>query len=217
MNTIYIFSGLGVDQRVFDNIDFGTLDVVFIDWIPPHINEPIQDYAKRISEKITSKNPTLIGLSFGGILCVELSKIIQTKQILLIASAKTKFELPTMYRLLGKLKINKILPASVLKKHNFLSNWMFGLESESEKELLKDILKDTDSYFLKWAINEILNWTNTTAPQNHVHIHGNKDRIIPLKNVNSNFIIDQGGHFMTVNKAAEIETIIKKSLGISAF
>lgn len=149
MNTIYIFSGLGVDQRVFDNIDFGTLDVVFIDWIPPHINEPIQDYAKRISEKITSKNPTLIGLSFGGILCVELSKIIQTKQILLIASAKTKFELPTMYRLLGKLKINKILPASVLKKHNFLSNWMFGLESESEKGTFKRHLKRHRFLFFK--------------------------------------------------------------------
>ena len=35
MNRIYIFSGLGVDRRVFDNIDFGELNVEFIDWISP--------------------------------------------------------------------------------------------------------------------------------------------------------------------------------------
>ena len=79
MNKIYIFSGLGVDQRVFDKIDFGNLDVEFIDWIEPLKNESLSDYAKRISQSLTDSNPTLIGLSFGGMIAVEISKILQTK------------------------------------------------------------------------------------------------------------------------------------------
>ncbi|WP_312418415.1 alpha/beta hydrolase [Epilithonimonas sp.] len=208
MNKIYVFSGLGVDKRVYDNIDFGTLDVEFINWIEPLKNESLENYAFRISEKITCDNPILIGLSFGGMLAVEISKIINVKKIILIASAKNKFELPFVFKLSGKLKLNQLLPNSILKRQNFILNWLFGIETSKEKQLLKSILQDTDTNFLKWAINEILNWKNKIYPENCIHIHGNKDRIIPIKNVKADFVIENGGHFMTVNKAKEIENII---------
>lgn len=141
MSKIYILSGLGVDRRVFDKIDFGDLDVEFIDWITPLRNEPLEDYAKRISLKITTQNPVLIGLSFGGMVAVEISKIIKTKKIILIASAKNKFELPKFNRISGKLGLNKLIPKSLFKKQNFFTNWLFGIETESEKLLLKNILQ----------------------------------------------------------------------------
>src|SRR5690606_28035423 len=50
VSKIYIFSGLGVDKRVFDNIDFGTKSPEFIDWISPLKNESLAEYSKRISE-----------------------------------------------------------------------------------------------------------------------------------------------------------------------
>lgn len=208
MGKIYILSGLGVDRRVFDNINFGGLDVEFIDWIQPLENENLESYALRISRTITDKNPILIGLSFGGILAVEISKIKELKKIILIASAKNKFELPLIFRLAGKLKFNKLIPNSILKNQNSITNWLFGINSNSEKKLLKNILKDTDLKFLKWAINEIVNWKNEISPKKSFHIHGNKDRIIPIKNVITDFVIENGGHFMTVNKAKEIESII---------
>lgn len=208
MRKIYIFSGLGVDKRVFDKIDFGTLNIKFMDWIEPLENENLESYALRISETITDKNPILIGLSFGGMLAVEISKIKEVKNIILIASAKNKFELPLIFRLAGKLKFNKLVPNSILKKQNFITNWLFGINSDSEKKLLKNILQDTDLKFLKWAINEIVNWKNEISPQKCFHIHGNKDRIIPIKNVKTDFVIKNGGHFITVNKAKEIESII---------
>lgn len=210
MNKIYIFSGLGVDRRVFDNIDFGDLNVEFIDWISPLTNEAIEIYAERISRKIISENPILIGLSFGGMVAVEISKIIKTEKIILIASAKNRFELPRFNRFSGKLKLNKLIPKAIFKKQNFITNWLFGIESEAEKQLLKNILKDTDPNFFAWAINEIVNWKNETIPENLIHIHGNKDRIIPIKNVKADFVIDGGGHFMTVNRAEKMRKIIRQ-------
>ena len=209
MSKVYIFSGLGVDRRVFDHIDFGNLDVEFIDWITPLTNESLEDYVKRISLKITTENPILTGLSFGGMVAVEISKILKTEKTILIASAKNKLELPRFNRISGKLKLNKLIPKSIFKKQNFITNWLFGIEIDSEKLLLKNILKDTDPKFFAWAINEIVNWKNETIPENIIHIHGNKDRIIPFKNVKADFVIEGGGHFMTVNKAGEIEKIIK--------
>ncbi len=60
-----------------------------MDWIEPLKNESLKNYAQRISNKITSDNPTLIGLSFGGILAVEISKILKLQKVILISSAKT--------------------------------------------------------------------------------------------------------------------------------
>ncbi|ACU08161.1 conserved hypothetical protein [Flavobacteriaceae bacterium 3519-10] len=212
MSKIYIFSGLGVDQRVFENIDFGNLDIEFIDWIVPLRHEPIKDYAKRISQKITADQPILMGLSFGGFIAVEIAKIIETKKVILIASAKTCAELPAIYKFIGKLQLNKLVPVAVLKSHSFMTDWFFGTESKSDKMLLKNILKDTDPRFISWAIDEILHWQNESEPKDWVHIHGDRDRILPLKNVKTNFVIKDGGHFMTVNKAKEIEVIIKNIL-----
>lgn len=209
MNKIYVFSGLGVDKRVFDNIDFGNLDVHFIDWIHPKKNESIEGYAHRISKKIQTNNPTIIGLSFGGMIAVEISKILDVEKLVLIASAKGKNELPMYYRLAGRLKLNLLIPNSIFKKQNVFMNWMFDIKLHSDKKLLKNILKDTDPLFLSWAIDKILNWNNTAYPQKCIHIHGNKDKLIPISNIKADFVIKDGGHFMTVTQSADIEKIIK--------
>lgn len=120
MNKIYIFSGLGVDKRVFDKINFGNLNPEFIDWIEPLKIELLTEYCKRILQKMNIETPTLIEHSFGGIVAVEISKIINIEKVILIASAKTKNELPLLYRMAGKLKINSIFNFKATKILNKL-------------------------------------------------------------------------------------------------
>ncbi len=196
---------------MFHKIDFGNSSVEYIDWIKPRKHESLANYAKRISKNISSPKPIIIGLSFGGILAVEISKLIEVEKLILIASVKTKLEIPKAYRIFGKLKLNTLIPNKLLKKSNIISNWLFGLQNKEDKRLLEQILKDTDSKFLGWAINEILNWENTEEPKNCTHIHGTSDRILPIKNIKTIFIIKRGGHFMTVNKPQEISEIIKNT------
>lgn len=209
MTKAYIFSGLGVDSRVFQNIDFGALDIEHISWTPPQKGEDIKSYAKRISKNIKQENPIIIGLSFGGMLAVEISKFLPVKKLILISSAKTKNELPKSFKILGKLRINKLIPKSHPLPPALITNWFFGVEDKSEKELLKTILKETDPEFSIWAVNEIANWKNEHIPESYVHIHGDMDRVIPIKNVKTDFIIKNGGHFMIINKSKEISVIIK--------
>lgn len=210
MDKIYIFSGLGADYRAFKNINFGRLPIEHIKWISPLKDESIENYALRISDKITTDNSILIGLSFGGMMLMEIAKIKKSKKIILIASAKTKNEIPQLYRILGKLKLHKIIPTQILKTTNSLMFWLFGISKKEDKQLLKNIISDTDIDFLKWAINEIVNWKNTQIPNNAIHIHGTKDRIIPLTNATYDYEIQNGGHLMTLNKSKEIEAILIK-------
>ena len=140
--TIYIISGLGADKRMFQNYSFDGFNVIHIDWILPFQNETFQSYAFRISENMNNENAYLIGLSFGGILSVEISKIKKFKKVFLLSSAKTKFEIPFYYRFLGKLNLLRIIPSSILKRVNSLTYLVFGAKTNFEKNLLKDIIKN---------------------------------------------------------------------------
>jgi pimeloyl-ACP methyl ester carboxylesterase len=210
MREIYLLSGLGADKRVFDFIDLSGFKVNHVDWVDPGDNESIENYAKRLLAQIKAERPTIIGVSFGGMMAVEIAKQIQTEKIILISSAKTKFEIPFYFRVVGQLRIHKLIPTRIFKSVNRLTYWFFGTNKKKENELLRSIIQETDSRFLSWAVDKIVNWRNMTLLTNLTHIHGSNDKILPLKK--ADFKILNGGHLMIMNKGAEISGMIHKIL-----
>jgi hypothetical protein len=85
---------------------------------------------------------------------------------------------------------------------------MFGT---NKKELLNSILDDTDLDFAKWAIRELLNWKNKTKLNNLLKIGGSSDKLFPIKGKDT-ILIEQGEHFMIVDKAEEISHIINRRM-----
>jgi pimeloyl-ACP methyl ester carboxylesterase len=207
MKEIYLFSGLGADQRAFKALDLSGYKTTFIKWTSPGVNESIEDYAKRLTSQIKSEKPILIGLSFGGMMTLEVAKFIDTEKIILISSAKSRKEIPFYFKLSGTLHLYKLMPSSFLNKPNFIVHWFFGTKTKSERILLNDIIKDTDPVFLKWAIGRIAHWTNSKVQKNLYHIHGTKDRLLPL--VHADLVIKGGGHFMILNRAEEITKMVR--------
>jgi pimeloyl-ACP methyl ester carboxylesterase len=207
---LYVFSGLGADKRIFSKLDLSAFDCVFIDWITPEKNETLQQYALRISKEIP-KNASILGVSFGGMLAVEIANYKKMCHLFLISTAKTKFELPLLYRLAGKIGLVHLLPSKLLKKANILSYWFFGMKTREEKQLLKAILNDTDSCFLKWAMRAICLWNNEKIPENFTHIHGSADRILPFKKIKGASKIEKGGHLMVYTHAKDISIVMKSA------
>lgn len=209
---LYIFSGLGADERVFKRLDFPGCSVTFIKWITPLKEESIEAYTARLLQQVNTPKPLLLGLSFGGMIAVEAVKQIATEKVIVIASAKTKKEIPFYYRFAGAARLHKMVPASWFKRSNSITNWFFGAHAVAEKKLLKQILQDTDPVFLTWAIDKIVRWSNQTPIQNLFHLHGTSDRILPLRFVNCDATVKHGGHFMTLNKVEEINRILQQQL-----
>jgi pimeloyl-ACP methyl ester carboxylesterase len=132
---IYIFSGLGADESVFQRLDFSGFDTTFIKWLIPYENETIENYSRRLLDQISSNQPILIGLSFGGLIAVEIAKQIETEKVILIATAKTKNEIPFYFRFAGLIRLHRLLPTRLLKSSNFITNWLFGTSSTFDKQL----------------------------------------------------------------------------------
>jgi len=207
MNTYFI----GADKRIFSALKLDNhINIIYVEWIRPFKNETLCHYSKRLSGIINTKEPfVLVGVSFGGMVVVEISKILNPVCSIIISSTAISNNLPAFYSLAGKLKLINLLPAWLIKSSNKLTqNYFFGVKSSNEKKLLTRIIDDTDSVFLKWAIGSILSWGNKTKPKHLYHIHGTHDKILYTKKVEPDFLIKNGTHFMIYQKADEISTLI---------
>ncbi|MDJ0689801.1 MAG: alpha/beta hydrolase [Xenococcaceae cyanobacterium MO_188.B32] len=211
LKDIYCISGLGADRRVFQKLKFKGYQPVHIDWLEPDKKEDITNYAKRLTEQIKSSKPILIGLSFGGIIAVEIAKHIAVEKVILVSSVKQYLEIPVYFRMFRWFPIHRLIPfKSLLWAIYWLINWFFSLENLEERKLLKAILVDTDAKFLKWAIDRVVFWKNQIVPQVTYHLHGTSDRIFPFAFVDSDITIEKGGHFMIMNRADKISQLIDR-------
>lgn len=209
---IYIFSGLGADEQVFDKLDVNAYNVFFMNWMDIRPGENISDYAKRYSAKITSATPVIMGLSFGGIIAIEIAKYLPNARLILIATAKTKFELPFYYRISRITRLHKILPLkSGIIRFAPVRNWLFGVHTPKDKSLLKKYIREVNPVFLRWAINAIVTWNNTQLPLHYIHIHGTNDKIFPIGFIKPGIIkINNGEHLLPLYNYNEINKILKE-------
>jgi pimeloyl-ACP methyl ester carboxylesterase len=206
---IYGISGLGADKRVFDflKLDYSLIPV---EWIKPLERETLKDYSVRLSGVIDTKSDfALIGVSFGGLVAVELSKLLKPRLTILISSVEVKNELRPIYRIIGKLGLLNKLPSNLFDPPRNIAQFIFGTDN---KELLDSILDDTDLKFAKWAVNELVNWDNQDRIKNLIRIHGTKDKLIPWRGSNKVELIENGEHLMIVDRSDEISKIINEKI-----
>lgn len=211
---VYFISGLGADKRAFKYLQLNPkLNVIYIDWLPAQPKESLKKYSERMAQSINTTEPfCLLGLSFGGIVANEISQILAPEKIIFLSTAKTTSELPWYFKVGGTLNLHKLLPAKFMFKQRNAIHKFFGAKSEKEKEILNEILNDSDPDFLTWAIDKIAKWKNNHIPFNNLHLHGSDDVIFPSKNIQNATIIDGGTHLMVLKKFRTISDAINQYL-----
>lgn len=212
MRKLYCISGLGADERVFMKLKIKNAELVHLPWPPYDKQDELACYAQKVSVLIKDENPIILGVSLGGMIGVEISKIRQVKKLILVSSAKTKEEMPPYEGTFGNMMKSGIVPAFMFKMPNSVMMERFGAETEEDETVLRMILKASDGKFMKWAMKAIAYWENEVVVPPVVHIHGKKDKMIFPGNVNANYWIEDGGHMMVYNRAEEISRIIEHEL-----
>lgn len=208
---IYFVPGLAASKKIFEHISLpeDIYDIHFLEWILPlSVDEPIESYAHRMCEKITHTNPILVGVSFGGVMVQEMSKLIATKKIVLISSIKNRDELPTRLKLAQKTMAYKLLPVKMVENIENYDAYFFTDFLKKRSELYKTYLSVRNATYLQWAIHNVLNWEQTQTLDNILHIHGNKDEVFPFKNIQNSIEVNNGTHIMILDKAKTISKIL---------
>jgi len=210
---VYFISGLGADSRIFKHIKLPpNCTPVYLDWIKPNPNESLADYAARMAESIDVTKPfSIIGLSLGGMIAVEIAKIKHPKKLVLISSIATAKQLPPYYRFGGVLRLHKWVPVQLFKQGSFLKRF-FTAETSADKRLIRSMIRDCDPSFIRWGMNAVLGWENKDVPQTVVHIHGSADFILPKKFAAPTHIVPGAGHLAVLTHSAQINAVLNSVL-----
>ncbi|MDM1346769.1 alpha/beta hydrolase [Myroides marinus] len=199
---IYFLPGMSSTSLIFEHIFFdeSKYELVFLEWLPVEKKENLDQYTQRYLPLIKHENPVLIGVSFGGILAQEISKLISVKKTIIISSVRSNKEFPKLFHFARKTGLYKYLPTSMV---NTIFGWIKKTASAKRKkrlELYDRYLPLRDKKYLDWAIREVLKWKQDYALDNVVHIHGTRDEIFPFKNIKSAITIEGGTHAMIITK-----------------
>ena len=207
---IYLFPGQGSDERLFKHLVLPAgYDTLHISYPVPEKHETLAAYAMRFIEEIDLSTPyILVGVSLGGMICTELSDTLSPLRTILISSAKSTHELPGRYTFQKHIRLNRIIPKRMTKGGARLLQGIVEPDRKHDKETFKDMLKAKDPLYLKRTVDMIINWDRCTYSDKIVHIHGDKDHTIPIKNVRYDYLMEEGSHMMMITRAGEINQII---------
>jgi pimeloyl-ACP methyl ester carboxylesterase len=214
---LYFISGLGADKRMFQKLVLPEcFSIQYIDWLPVLKDETLEFYCRRLSEQIDPLQPySLVGLSFGGVVSVEMSKFLSPVQTVLISSFYLKKEVPWFYAFLSETGLYKLLPARIMLKPSHFLFRLFGAYNPVAKDLLKNILEDTDPDFFRWALVQMFSWDNEWKPKNLLRIHGTADKVLPYKSNMDAIPVEGGEHLMVYSKWEIVSEILREKLQLA--
>src|SRR5215207_7961554 len=192
---VYFISGLGADRRAFERIRLPEkYSVHYLDWISPLENESLNDYTRRLAASIDTSQPfSIVGLSMGGMIASIMTSFLHPEKTILISSIGCNKEFPPLLRFAKKTQAYKLLPGFVFRSKNLgVIQRLFGTKAKNEKALIRYFISQTDPEFMKWAIGAIVNWQDCERPKQIFHIHGNKDKMFPVKYTSPDVVINKG-------------------------
>lgn len=209
--------GLAASSKIFEYIELpkDLYELHFFEWVlPEDDHENLEEYAGRYLPLIRHKNPVLIGVSFGGILVQEISRLLPVLKVIIISSIKNKEEMPKRLRFLKASGVYKLFPYRKLSKIDDFSKYEFHPQLKNKGELYNKYLSIRDEKYLNWAIRNVLSWNHAPTGKNVIHIHGTKDEIFPYKHIKECIEVEGGTHAMIIVKARKISKIIENLLQV---
>jgi len=212
---VYCMPGMAASPKIFEFISLPKpFRIHLLSWIPPDKEESLSSYAKRMCERITSENPILLGVSFGGVLVQEIAKHIPVQKVIIVSSIKTNEELPLPMKMARTTNAHKLLPTQWINNLDALALFAFGKGIKKRLELYQKYLSERNPDYLNWSINALVNWDQVGVPTSVVHIHGEKDTVFPIKYLSNPYIRIKGGHAAIMTQAqwfnSELPDIILK-------
>lgn len=205
MTKVYCISGMGCDHRAFKRLSVDGYEFVPLPWVAYDDRDTLESYAGKMAVNIKESNPIILGLSFGGMLAVEIGKLIEVRHIILISSAKTKDELPEPGWLARYIVKKRVIPSFCFSIPNRLLMGLRGIVPLTER---MNKYSAINGRFMQWALKVVMDWQNTTYPENISHIHGTLDIVIPGRNVKATHRVKAGQHLMVFINAKQVNGIL---------
>lgn len=208
--------GMGVDARLFGPQRAAGFEFESPPMPMPERGDTMADYAGRVRDLLRLDGPCVVGgVSFGGMVACELSRITRAECVLLIASCASAAAIPGYFWPVEC--VSRIIPDFLIRRRAVVSARMMahfeGLDDE-QYQVLRTMVTDTEVTKLRRFARMILSWKAPAGYPCPIHqIHGSRDMVIPLSRVRPEVVIPGGGHLINMTHANEVNTFVARYLG----
>jgi esterase/lipase len=170
----------------------------------------MHSFAKQLSTQIdTSQEFILIGVSLGGMICVELNEFLKPEKTIIISSAKNRNELPFRYKFQKVIPLYRIFGGRTLLAGAKILQPIVEPDRKKNKETFKKMLAGKSPAYMKQTVSLIINWDRDSNSKKVYHIHGTRDHTLPYRKIQTvNYTIRKGSHMMTLTRARELSPIL---------
>lgn len=209
MKKVYAIPGLGATKDVYKFIRVADAEIIVLEWPLLSKGETMKTYARKFSKQIDIAEPFyLMGFSFGGMICSEMSLFMKPQKTILISSAKCENEIPEAIKMFRKSPLHMILKEGQLRELVKKSNPLLEFDDWFLPEF-KEMVDSMKRNYFKYSMDCIIRWKNRNCKRKDIiHIHGDDDRTLPCKEVKADYVIKGGKHGMVINNANEINLIL---------
>jgi pimeloyl-ACP methyl ester carboxylesterase len=225
MTTILLFPGLAADQRLFASLRTPLPGLNVPAFITPTQGESLESYAQRLTPTLAPLIPSghspwyLGGFSFGSQLAQEIVAHLQASGLrapsglILLCGVRGRHQI--LPRFVRQQKLGALVPGWIAKRiygpyaRHFARQC--GLDP-AQTHLLVSMARDNDPAFLRWSAHACAHWKGTPRLNGLpiLHIHGERDDIIPDPRREATMTLAGAGHLITLTHAAVVAEAIQR-------
>lgn len=206
VSPIYLLPGMTPDYPVFARLAPLLPHAIFADFIPPKPNESLPHYAARMADRFTPQS-FIAGVSFGGIIALEIARIVRPKGCILISSIRHPNQLPPWFRIWRTLGGRN---CSTLLRMIGTSATLVPRSVCTSSTLRAAKLSGVTGNWHRWATSAVLDWHPDPEPIACpvIQIHGNADTTFPARYVHPDVLVQNGQHALPVSHPMETANAI---------
>jgi pimeloyl-ACP methyl ester carboxylesterase len=205
---------MGGDGRLFRSIRIPDAEIVTPDHIEAAQGETLTQYAARIADGLDIQPADIVGgASFGGMLAGEIARQREVAGLILLGSCLRPGLLPWSYRWVER--VGRFIPDFVLGLRSWrpLVRWRFSPVTPDAETCLVEMAVSYPTAQIRAFGRMVIGWTGVdSVPCPVLSIHGDWDRIIPLKCAEPDLILKDAGHAFTLTHADQTNSAIREFL-----
>ena len=217
---LILLPGLGADHRIWRPQRRAFPSLLTPDFIPVEKRESLQDYAGRFAADLARRHDLsqpffLGGVSFGGMVAVEMTRVLKPRAVLLVAACRSRRQVSRPFRV-AELVVQGLPNPLGRALADGPVPWLFSkLErlDENDQQLLTDIAAAADIEQVKRQAHAIARWDGERPTDVPVRsIHGRLDRVIPLKSIQADEVIEDGRHLIHLTHAGRVNAFVAREM-----
>lgn len=203
---IYLIPGMTAEYPVFSRLTPLLPNAMVVNFIEPRPSDSLIDYAQRMAEQFTPHG-FIAGVSFGGIVALEISRIVRPKGCVLISSIREPHQFPPWMRVsraIGGRNCSRVLRLI----GDFTSLVPASVRSSATMRARK--LSGVRGAWHRWATSAVLDWRPEPKPIGVplLLIHGTADATFPIRYIEPHVVVPNGRHALPQSHPIETANAI---------